>query len=190
MTRRQDAAAPAGPPPADPAAAGSPGQAVEVHGTVAEGFEPVREAFARNFTARGERGAAVAVYRDGRKVVDLWGGTRDVDGTEPWRHDTAQIVRSATKGVAAAVILLLAQRGLLDLDAPVAAYWPATRRAARSTPGCGTCSRTGRACRPWTARSPPPRPPTPTSPRRPSRRRHRPGSRGPTTATTPTRTAG
>ncbi|MFG2307726.1 serine hydrolase domain-containing protein [Streptomyces sp. NPDC048566] len=98
---------------------------MEVHGTVAEGFEPVREAFARNFTARGERGAAVAVYRDGRKVVDLWGGTRDVDGTEPWRHDTAQIVRSATKGVAAAVILLLAQRGLLDLDAPVAAHWPA-----------------------------------------------------------------
>lgn len=53
------------------------------------------------------------------------GGTRDVDGTEPWQHGTAQIVRSATKGVAAAVVLLLAQRGLLDLDAPVASHWPA-----------------------------------------------------------------
>ncbi|MFF9495715.1 serine hydrolase domain-containing protein [Streptomyces flaveolus] len=97
---------------------------MDVHGTVAGGFEPVRDAFARNFTALGDRGAAVAVYRDGRKVVDLWGGTRDVDGTEPWRRGTAQVVRSATKGVAAAVPLLLHQRGELDLDAPVGEYWP------------------------------------------------------------------
>ncbi len=91
---------------------------------VAEGFEPVRDAFVRNFEVLGDRGAAVAVYRDGRKVVDLWGGTKDADGTEPWTGDTAQIVRSATKGVAAAVPLLLHQRGLLDLDAPVGSYWP------------------------------------------------------------------
>jgi CubicO group peptidase (beta-lactamase class C family) len=97
---------------------------VDVHGTVAGGFEPVRDAFARNFAALGDRGAAVAVYRDGRKVVDLWGGTRDIDGTEPWRRGTAQVVRSATKGVAAAVPLLLHQRGELDLDAPVGEYWP------------------------------------------------------------------
>ncbi len=97
---------------------------VDVHGTVAGGFEPVRDAFVRNFTALGERGAAVAVYRDGRKVVDLWGGTRDVDGTAPWRRGTAQVVRSATKGVAAAVPLLLHRRGELDLDAPVGEYWP------------------------------------------------------------------
>ncbi|MFC9845650.1 serine hydrolase domain-containing protein [Streptomyces sp. NPDC060223] len=97
---------------------------MDVNGTVAEGFEPVRAAFAANFDTLGDRGAAVAVYRDGRKVVDLWGGTRDVDGTEPWEHGTAQIVRSATKGVAAAVLLMLAERGLLDLDAPVGAYWP------------------------------------------------------------------
>ncbi|MFD5818685.1 serine hydrolase domain-containing protein [Streptomyces sp. NPDC127038] len=97
---------------------------MDVNGTVAEGFEPVGEAFAANFAALGDRGAAVTVYRDGDKVVDLWGGTRDVDGTEPWLPGTAQIVRSATKGVAAAVLLLLAQRGQLDLDAPVAAHWP------------------------------------------------------------------
>ncbi|MEW2076951.1 serine hydrolase domain-containing protein [Streptomyces sp. NPDC013433] len=97
---------------------------VDVHGTVAEGFEPVGEAFARNFEALGDRGAAVAVYRDGRKVVDLWAGVKDVAGTEPWRRDTAQVVRSATKGVAAAVLLLLHQRGELDLDAPVGRYWP------------------------------------------------------------------
>ncbi|TFE50967.1 class A beta-lactamase-related serine hydrolase [Streptomyces sp. ICN441] len=104
---------------------------VDVRGTVAEGFEPVRDAFARNFEARGEHGAAVAVYRDGVKVVDLWGGTRDVDGAEPWAVDTAQVVRSATKGVAAAVPLLLHQRGQLDLDAPVGTYWPEFKAAGK-----------------------------------------------------------
>ncbi|MEU6917543.1 serine hydrolase domain-containing protein [Streptomyces olindensis] len=97
---------------------------MDVNGTVAEGFEPVREAFVRNFATLGDRGAAVAVYRDGHKVVDLWGGTKDVDGTAPWERGTAQVVRSATKGVAAAVLLLLHQRGQLDLDAPVGHYWP------------------------------------------------------------------
>ncbi|MET9506640.1 serine hydrolase domain-containing protein [Streptomyces sp. NPDC006622] len=104
---------------------------MDVHGTVAAGFEPVREAFARNFEALGERGAAVAVYRDGRKVVDLWGGSRDVDGGAPWEPGTAQIVRSATKGVAAAVPLMLWQRGELDLDAPVGAYWPEYKAAGK-----------------------------------------------------------
>ncbi|KUL50040.1 serine hydrolase domain-containing protein [Streptomyces sp. NRRL S-1521] len=108
-------------------AVSSPGTGV--HGTVADGFEPVRDAFVRNFAERGERGAAVTVYRDGRKVVDLWGGAKDVDGDPaagdaPWERGTAQIIRSATKGVAAATLLLLHQRGELDLDAPVAAHWP------------------------------------------------------------------
>ncbi|WP_320779463.1 serine hydrolase domain-containing protein [Streptomyces sp. CRN 30] len=101
---------------------------MDVHGTVTEGFEAVGDAFARNFGDLGERGAAVAVYRDGRRVVDLWAGTRDVDGTEPWERGTAQVVRSATKGVTAAVPLLLHQRGELDLDAPVSAYWPEFKR--------------------------------------------------------------
>ncbi|MGA4802610.1 serine hydrolase domain-containing protein [Streptomyces lavendulocolor] len=102
-----------------------------IRGTVQPGFEPVRDAFLRNFQHRGERGAAVAVYRDGRKVVDLWAGTRDVDGTAPWAVDTAQVVRSATKGVAAAVPLLLHQRGQLDLDAPVGTYWPEFKAAGK-----------------------------------------------------------
>ncbi|MGW3954436.1 serine hydrolase domain-containing protein [Streptomyces sp. NPDC004752] len=104
---------------------------MDVNGTVAEGFEPVREAFLRNFEQLGERGAAVAVYRDGHRVVDLWGGTKDVDGQAPWQRGTAQIVRSATKGVAAAVLLLLHQRGELDLDAPVGAYWPEFKAAGK-----------------------------------------------------------
>ncbi|MFJ8110322.1 serine hydrolase domain-containing protein [Streptomyces sp. NPDC096132] len=104
---------------------------MDVNGAVAEGFEPVREAFVRNFEMLGDRGAAVTVYRDGHKVVDLWGGTRDVDGTAPWERGTAQIVRSATKGVAAAVLLLLHQRGQLDLDAPVGTYWPQYKAAGK-----------------------------------------------------------
>ncbi|WDO07900.1 beta-lactamase family protein [Streptomyces murinus] len=104
---------------------------VVVNGTVAEGFEPVREAFAANFALLGERGAAVAVYRGGRRVVDLWAGTRDVDGTAPWEPGTAQIVRSATKGVVAAGLLLLHQRGELDLDAPVGTYWPEYKAAGK-----------------------------------------------------------
>ncbi|MFK4147930.1 serine hydrolase domain-containing protein [Streptomyces sp. NPDC004065] len=107
---------------------------MDVHGTVAEGYEPVGEAFAANFALRGERGAAVAVYRHGHKVVELWAGPRDVDapaGSAPWVRDTAQIVRSATKGVAAAVLLLLHQRGELDLDAPVGAHWPEYKAAGK-----------------------------------------------------------
>ncbi|WP_367322536.1 serine hydrolase domain-containing protein [Streptomyces sp. HUAS ZL42] len=104
---------------------------MDVNGTVAEGFGPVREAFLRNFEVLGDRGAAVTVYRDGHKVVDLWGGTKDVDGTDPWEQGTAQIVRSATKGVAAAVLLLLHQRGELDLDDPVGAYWPEYKAAGK-----------------------------------------------------------
>ncbi|MEU8576047.1 serine hydrolase domain-containing protein [Streptomyces asoensis] len=107
---------------------------MDVSGAVAEGFEPVREAFVRNFEVLGDRGAAVTVYRDGHKVVDLWGGTRDVDGTDgdaPWERGTAQIVRSATKGVAAAALLLLHQRGELDLDAPVGTYWPQYKAAGK-----------------------------------------------------------
>ncbi|MFF4900834.1 serine hydrolase domain-containing protein [Streptomyces sp. NPDC001068] len=107
---------------------------VEVHGTVAEGFEPVRDAFASNFELLGDRGAAITVYRDGHRVVDLWAGARDFDGDAaeaPWEHGTAQIVRSATKGVAAAVLLLLGQRGELDLNAPVGDLWPEFKAAGK-----------------------------------------------------------
>lgn len=163
---------------------------MDVNGTVAEGFEPVREAFAANFGALGDRGAAVTVYRDGHKVVDLWGGTRDVDGTEPWQRGTAQIVRSATKGVAAAVLLLLAQRGQLDLDAPVGAYWPEYKAHGKEHTRIRHLLAHRAACPSSTVRSPPPRPPTPTSrPRRwPHRRPY--GNRDPSTGTTRRRTAG
>ncbi|MFE1950219.1 serine hydrolase domain-containing protein [Streptomyces sp. NPDC059524] len=102
-----------------------------VNGTTDPRFEGVERAFAENFTGRGERGAAFALYENGRKVVDLYAGTRDVDGEAPWEPGTAQIMRSATKGVAAAALLLLHQRGELDLDAPVGAYWPEFKAAGK-----------------------------------------------------------
>lgn len=92
----------------------------EIHGTVAAGFEPVREAFAAN----DEVGAAVCVYHGGEPVVDLWRGVADPATGRAWRRDTLQVVYSATKGATAACAHLLVQRGRLDLDAPVVEYWP------------------------------------------------------------------
>ncbi|MHA6763878.1 serine hydrolase domain-containing protein [Streptacidiphilus sp. PAMC 29251] len=93
-------------------------------GEVAAGFEPVREAFEANFATHGDIGAAVCVYRDGKPVVDLWGGVADPATGRPWERETLQLVYSATKGVTATAAHLLVQRGELDLDAPVAQYWP------------------------------------------------------------------
>ncbi|MEU9194993.1 serine hydrolase domain-containing protein [Streptomyces hundungensis] len=95
-----------------------------IDGEVAAGFEPVREAFAENFAQHGDIGAAVCVYWHGRPVVDLWGGIADPDTGRPWTRDTLQLVYSATKGATATAVHLLVQRGELDLDAPVATYWP------------------------------------------------------------------
>ncbi|GAA2577463.1 serine hydrolase domain-containing protein [Streptomyces roseoviolaceus] len=95
-----------------------------IHGKVAAGFEPVREAFSANFAQHGDIGAAVCVYRHGRPVVDLWGGVADADTARPWVRDTLQLVYSATKGATATTAHLLVQRGMLNLDAPVAKYWP------------------------------------------------------------------
>ncbi|HJU11476.1 MAG TPA: serine hydrolase domain-containing protein [Candidatus Binataceae bacterium] len=86
-------------------------------------FEQVREAFAENFDQRGEVGAAVAVTIDGRPVIDLWGGYADQARTRPWNRDTIVNVYSATKGFAATSVNRLADRGHVDLDAPVARYW-------------------------------------------------------------------
>ena len=97
--------------------------AMEIGGYVEPGFEGVREAFARNFDEFGEVGAGFALYVEGSKVVDLWGGTRTDTGSS-YDDETLQVVFSATKGATAACVHLLAQRGLLDMDAPVVKYWP------------------------------------------------------------------
>jgi CubicO group peptidase (beta-lactamase class C family) len=93
-------------------------------GTVAAGFESVRQAFAENFTASSELGAAFHVVQDGRSVVDLWGGTADVEANRAWTSGTIAMIFSGTKGLVATCLLILADRNLLDLEAPVARYWP------------------------------------------------------------------
>ncbi|HWJ60388.1 MAG TPA: serine hydrolase domain-containing protein [Acidimicrobiales bacterium] len=98
--------------------------AVEVHGTVAPGFERVAEAFAGNFVEHGEVGAACAVRVGGEEVVDIWAGVADPATGRPYEGDTLQLVFSSTKGVVAAAAHVLVDRGLLDPDAPVAEYWP------------------------------------------------------------------
>ena len=95
-----------------------------VEGHVVPGFEPVREAFARNFAHRGEVGGACCVYFRGVKVVDLWGGTRHASTGEPWEADTMVVVHSATKGLAAMTLALAHARGWLDYEETVARYWP------------------------------------------------------------------
>ena len=95
----------------------------EIHGFVAPGFELVRDAFAGNFESGLECGASVAVTRDGEPVVDLWAGDAGPDG-QPWQQDTIVNVYSTTKTMAAISVLVLADRGALDLQAPVARYWP------------------------------------------------------------------
>jgi len=91
---------------------------------VAPGFEPVREEFGRNFSERGELGAACCAYARGEKVVDLWGGSRDRKTGAPWEEDTLVLVFSTTKGVSALAVALAQSRGLIDYDETVAAYWP------------------------------------------------------------------
>ena len=95
-----------------------------IHGHVTPGFEPVREAFARNFAKRGELGGACCIYHRGARVVDLWGGIRNKATREPWNEDTMVLVYSATKGLSAMTLAIAHSRGWLDYEERVATYWP------------------------------------------------------------------
>jgi len=104
---------------------------IEVKGHCRAGFEGVKEAFARNFTEDGDVGASFAATVDGRFVVDIWAGSADAAGTVPWDQDTIVNVWSTTKAMAALCTLMLVDRGQLDLDAPVADYWPEFAQAGK-----------------------------------------------------------
>jgi CubicO group peptidase (beta-lactamase class C family) len=97
------------------------------HGTCQDQFAPLRDLLDANLADGTEAGASLAVVQDGELVVDLWGGTASPG--EPWREDTIVQVWSVTKPMAALTVLALVDRGELDLDAPVASYWPAFRRS-------------------------------------------------------------
>jgi CubicO group peptidase (beta-lactamase class C family) len=100
-----------------------------IAGDVAPGFGAVADEFARNFAERGEVGAAFAALRDGEVVVDLWGGLADRETGRAWSADTLQVVFSGTKAFVAVCLLILLDRGRLDLDAPVCRYWPEFEKA-------------------------------------------------------------
>ena len=95
---------------------------MSANGYVARGYEGVRDAFA-HAQAGDEGGAQLCVYRHGAKVVDLWAG-RDKINDRPYGQDTLTVIMSCTKGATATVVHRLAERGLIDYEAPVADYWP------------------------------------------------------------------
>jgi CubicO group peptidase (beta-lactamase class C family) len=96
----------------------------EINGTCDEAFTPVRDALAHNLGTAQDIGASVCVFVDGQRVVDLWGGHFDAAFSRPFGEHTIVQGYSSTKTVAALCALLLADRGELDLDAPIAKYWP------------------------------------------------------------------
>jgi CubicO group peptidase (beta-lactamase class C family) len=102
----------------------APERDIEIHGLVDRRFSRVRDAFAANFAEFGEVGAACCVYVRGHAVVDVRAGVADATTGAPWCDDTIAMVFSSTKGVTAACMSLLAERGAIDPDAPVARYWP------------------------------------------------------------------
>lgn len=94
-----------------------------VQGSADSSFSGAVRGFAALFPHPRFGGGALSVYLDGEPVVDVWTGFADRRGRRPWQADTAPMVFSATKGVASTVIHRLADRGLIDYDAPVADYW-------------------------------------------------------------------
>ncbi|WP_281663193.1 serine hydrolase domain-containing protein [Paraburkholderia fungorum] len=102
-----------------------------VQGTCHPEFSRVRQAFIANFTRRGEVGAAVCVYLDGKPVVDLWGGLMRADTGMRWHRDTLVCMMSVTKGMLALCAHALVDTGQLSLDARVAEYWPEFGQASK-----------------------------------------------------------
>ena len=104
---------------------------LEIHGTCDSRFNGVKDTFARNFDDHDEVGASVAVMIDGEPVVDLWAGHADAARTRPWERDTIANVYSSTKGMVATCIARLIGEGRLDVDEPVASYWPEFAQAGK-----------------------------------------------------------
>lgn len=102
-----------------------------VHGDADEGYGAMADEFRRNFAERKELGAACAVMRKGKLVVDLWGGHRDKKRTKPWQRDTVVTVWSTTKGMSAAAMAVAHSRGLFDLNERIVTYWPEFAQAGK-----------------------------------------------------------
>jgi len=96
---------------------------IDIHGYIAPGFEPVKEAFKANWEGY-EVGASYAVVYNGQSVVDIWAGYLDIEGKKPWKRDTMVNVYSTTKGMGALAVAILADEGGLDYNERVVRYWP------------------------------------------------------------------
>jgi CubicO group peptidase (beta-lactamase class C family) len=107
------------------------GSSYAISGTVAEGFERVLEAFRENFRVEEELGAGCSVVVDGRTVVDLWGGWARADQSQPWDKHSTVCMMSVAKGVTGIAFNMLVDRGLVDIDKPVAHYWPEFAQAGK-----------------------------------------------------------
>ena len=103
----------------------------EIRGRFDPKFKPVRDAFVKEFADGNEVGASLCITVEGDTVVDLWAGSKDREGKEPWKRDTLVNVYSTTKGITAIAAHRLVDEGLLDLDAPVATYWPEFAQAGK-----------------------------------------------------------
>ena len=103
-----------------------------VEGSCDESFSGVADAFIANFESRGEVGASCAITLEGRPLVDLWGG-RKAPGGDPWDRDTVSVIFSSTKGAMALCAHMLADRGRLDLQAPMTKYWPEFGQGGKET---------------------------------------------------------
>lgn len=106
---------------------------VEINGFCDERFRPLENAFRRNLDSGLDKGASLAVTLGGEYVVDLWGGTRDYGMSTPWEPDTVVRVFSTSKVMVVLMILMLVDRGLLDLDEPIATYWPGFAKRGKGT---------------------------------------------------------
>ena len=107
------------------------GPIAPIDGTCSDRFASVKAAFENNFANHAEVGAAVAVWIDGDLVVNLWGGHADYRRRRRWSENTLASVFSGTKGLTSTCVHLLADRGEIDLHAPVAHYWPEFGRAGK-----------------------------------------------------------
>lgn len=161
-----------------------------IGGDVDEGYGKFADVFRRNMTGGQEIGAACAVYRDGKKVVDLWGGYRNGITLAPWGKDTLVNVFSTTKGVASLAIAVAVSQGLISYDAKVADFWSEFAQAARTRSPCVNCCHIKPDCPPLARRSRWMTWPTRRRCRRSSRRRYRLGRRAPGTVITASRWAG
>ena len=100
------------------------GSTLPIQGRYAASYRPVVDAFVENYRVEDETGSACSVIRNGETVIDIWGGYADRERTKPWEEHSTVCMMSVAKGVTAIAFNMLVDRGLIDVDAPVAHYWP------------------------------------------------------------------